>query len=72
MFRSSLLPLVLHIIRHPEGSQMVSTRTLETLVEKHRQYMDNGGNLKRAKLNENVIGETFFNIPLTQVYNYVV
>ena len=46
---------------------MVSTQTLETSVEKLRQYMDNGGNLKHAKKYENVIGETFFNIPLTQV-----
>jgi hypothetical protein len=42
-------------------------RSLESLKADHRRFLDAGGNVKRAKYYNNVIGEYFFDIPLEQV-----
>ncbi len=43
-------------------------RSLESLAEDHRKFLTQGkGNLKVAKLYNNVIGDTLFDIPLTNV-----
>lgn len=52
----------------PKASrQPVTVRTLDHLSEKYSEFVADGGNLKKAKFHCNVIGETLFNIPLTQV-----
>lgn len=48
--------------RHAEMS-----RSLESLQQNHTNFLQNGGNIKRAKFYFNVIGETFFNVPISQV-----
>ena len=50
----------------PRANRKIPIRTLETLTTMHDAFMKDGGNLKRAKIFDNVIGTTFFNIPLTQ------
>ena len=47
-----------------------SPRTLDTLNTKHTAFLEAGGNLKKAKNFDNVIGSYFFDIPLTQVKYY--
>ena len=47
--------------------QCTTERTLQSLSDKHQNFIADGGNLKRAKFFENVIGEAFFDIPLHQV-----
>ncbi len=43
-------------------------RSLESLAEDHRKFLTQGkGNLKVAKLYNNVISDTLFDIPLTNV-----
>ena len=42
-------------------------RTLETLKRDLASFDDNGGNLKSAKLFNNVINEPIVNVPLDQV-----
>ena len=54
-------------LKVPRRKRVVTTRTLDTLTQKFREYEDKGGNLKLAKFCDNVIGKRFFNIPLTQV-----
>ena len=44
------------------------TRTLESLKGDHAQYLLDGGNIKRAKLHNNVISEPFYAIPVNQVH----
>ena len=52
----------------PKASrQPVTVRTLDHLAERYSAFLADGGNLKKAKFHCNVIGETLFNIPLTQV-----
>ena len=52
----------------PKASQQpVTVRTLDLLSERHSAFLADGGNLEKAKFHCNVIGETLFNIPLTQV-----
>ena len=46
-------------------------RTLETLRSDHDGYLKAGGDLKKAKLHNNVISRHFFDIPLTQVHALV-
>lgn len=45
----------------------IPERTLESLSAVHCSFLQDGGNLKKAKLHNNVIGFYFFDIPLTQV-----
>ena len=42
-------------------------RSLETLKEDHKKFMDAGGNIKTAKQYNNVIGTALFPIPLDRV-----
>uniref|UniRef100_A0A1X7SRZ5 Uncharacterized protein n=1 Tax=Amphimedon queenslandica TaxID=400682 RepID=A0A1X7SRZ5_AMPQE len=42
-------------------------RTLDSLSQNYKEFMNNGGNLKKAIFHNNVIGKRFFNISLTQV-----
>ena len=52
----------------PQASRRNTNRSLQTLSERHAAFLSAGsGNLKKAKFYDNVIGEYFFNIPLTQV-----
>lgn len=44
-------------------------RTLDTLREDLRRFTDSGGDIKFAKLYNNVIGETLLDIPLDMVKN---
>ncbi|XP_065672288.1 uncharacterized protein LOC124815234 [Hydra vulgaris] len=46
---------------------VVSQRSLNSLNNDFHRFQSNGGNLKNAKLFNNVINETLFNIPLDQV-----
>ena len=50
----------------PKSQRQTPLRTLSTLRDKH-EFLRAGGNLKKAKLHENVIGNRFFDTPLTQV-----
>lgn len=44
------------------------TRTLQSIRQDYQEFLDKGqGNLRKAKLHNNVIGEIFFDIPLTNV-----
>ena len=43
------------------------SRTLESLRSDHVGFMADGGNLKKAKVHNNVIRPHFFDIPLSQV-----
>uniref|UniRef100_A0A1X7SR09 Uncharacterized protein n=1 Tax=Amphimedon queenslandica TaxID=400682 RepID=A0A1X7SR09_AMPQE len=43
-----------------------SLRTLDKLSAKHTAFLEAGGNIKNAKHFCNVIGQYFFDIPLTQ------
>ena len=48
-------------------------RSLDTLASDHLQFQTIGkGNLKNAKHYNNVIGNAFFDIPLSQVSTYIV
>ena len=47
--------------------QCTTECTLQSLSDKHQNFIADGGNLKRAKFFENVIGEAFFDVPLHQV-----
>lgn len=50
------------------GRSNIAFRSLDTLSERHAAFLSTGGaNLKKAKLFDNVIGKTFFDIPLKQV-----
>ena len=52
----------------PQASRRNTDRSLQTLSERHAAFLSAGsGNLRKAKFYDNVIGEYFFNIPLTQV-----
>uniref|UniRef100_A0A1X7V868 Uncharacterized protein n=1 Tax=Amphimedon queenslandica TaxID=400682 RepID=A0A1X7V868_AMPQE len=44
-----------------------SLRTLDKLTARHTAFLEAGGNIKNAKHFCNVIGQYFFDIPLTQV-----
>ncbi len=44
-------------------------RSLQTLMEDHKKFVDAGADLKKAKEFNNVIGKAFFPIPLEKVYN---
>ena len=46
---------------------VVHLRTLDNLAQRYAEFLSDGGNLKKAKLHENVIDTTFFDIPLLQV-----
>ena len=69
--RPPLLSLVYHYIRPVDCSksitQQVTVRTFDHLSERYSAFLADCGNLKKAKFHCNVIGETLFNIPLTQV-----
>ena len=54
-------------LKIPRANRQISLRSLETLSQKHTSFLNNGGNIKKAKLYENVIGAAFFDITLTQV-----
>ncbi len=45
----------------------VQLRTLDNLAEKYTDFLNDNGNLKKAKFHQNVIHETSFDIPLIQV-----
>lgn len=47
--------------------QIFGTRTLESLKNDFQSFMLDGGNIKRAKLFNNVISEPLFNVPIDQV-----
>ena len=49
--------------------RVVTIRSLDTLSQKYTEFLIDGGKLKMAKFHDNVIGERFFNISLTQVHN---
>lgn len=50
-----------------KSSRLTQLRSLDTLREKHEEFIRAGGDLKKAKLYDNVIGKCFFDIPITQV-----
>ena len=55
-------------IRETADDINITLRSLDTLAQCHGEFMTkSNGNLKRAKLHNNVIGEAFFDIPLSQV-----
>ena len=55
-------------LKLPRGTrQGVSLRSLDTLAHSYSEYLADGANLKRAKFHQNVIGEAFFDVPLSQV-----
>uniref|UniRef100_A0A1X7V618 Uncharacterized protein n=1 Tax=Amphimedon queenslandica TaxID=400682 RepID=A0A1X7V618_AMPQE len=45
----------------------VTPRTLLTLSQKYDEFVQDGSNLKKAKLHDNVIGKAFINVPLSLV-----
>ena len=48
-----------------------SPRTLESLKSDLQKFRNNGGNIKDAKLYNNVIDETMFDVPINQVSLYL-
>ena len=51
-------------------NRTTSPGTQDTRNAKHTAFLEAGGNLKKAKNIDNVIGSYFFDIPLTQVKHY--
>ena len=71
MYRSSLLFVVFGNFRKlkvPRAARAVTVRSLGTLDRCHSEYL---ADLKKAKQHQNVIGESFFDIPLSQVNHFV-
>ena len=54
-------------IRKDDKDIHITQRSLQTLAEKYSEFLGDGANIKKAKLHDNVIGEAFFDIPLSQV-----
>lgn len=42
-------------------------RTLHTLQQDHQEFLQSGGDIRRAKYHNNVIGPSIFDIPLDRV-----
>ena len=47
-----------------------TARDLTSLTSDLKRFRDDGGNIKRAKLFNNVIDDPMFNVPLDQVSHY--
>lgn len=42
-------------------------RSLDSLQKDHQRYLSAGGDIRKAKYHNNVLGPAFFNIPLEKV-----
>ena len=58
-------------LKVPRAARAVTVRSLDTLARCHSEYLADGADLKKAKQHQNVIGESFFDIPLSQVNHFV-
>ena len=66
-----LCHITLDELRNPSTRKGPCTpRTLDTILLDHQNFMDVGGDIKRAKEYNNCIQDPFFNIPLSQVNVY--
>ena len=54
-------------IQMDKENRLSTIRTLETLDNDHRKFLESGGNLKNVKNFNNVIEQRIFNVPLNQV-----
>ena len=54
----------------PTDRPAVASRTLDKINEDHRRFVEEGSNIKNAKLFNNCPMEALFNIPLDQVCNF--
>ena len=58
--------------RKDDKDIQITQCSLQTLAEKYSEFVGDGANLKKGKLHDNMIGEAFFDIALSQVnYKYV-